>query len=71
MAGKLFDATRHKCTILLARTVKVQIKPMCQFNLKAYSYEIRSIIIRDVNDESTGQIVQCVRRNHVILFDAI
>lgn len=71
MAGKLFDAARHKCTILFARTVKVQIKPMGQFNLKAYSHEIRSIIIRDVNDESAGQVVQCVRRNRVILFDAI
>lgn len=71
MASKLLDATRHWCTILFARTIKVQIKPMSQFNLKAYPHEIITIIIRYINYKTAGQIIQCIRCYGMILFDAI
>lgn len=38
---------------------------MRQLNLKAYSYEIRTIIIRYVDDEATSQIVQNVHWNEM------
>lgn len=57
MAGELLDATRHRRTMFLARTVKVQIKPMRQLDLKADANEIRAIAVGYVDDESTGQIV--------------
>lgn len=71
MAGELFNATRHQHLIVLARAIKIQVKPMGQFDLKAHPNEIGTLLIGYIDDKSTCQIVQNIGRYRMILFNSI
>lgn len=55
VSSKQLDATRHQ--VILAGAEKVQVEPVSELHLKADPDQIRALLNRDIDNETTGQVV--------------
>ena len=51
LCRKIFDAACFQLGVFL--TIKIKVEPMCQFYLEEDANQVLSLLLRDVNNEST------------------